>query len=111
MSNKQIEELEKELSELRLEFNKRATTIQTKLERIRREQERPTESENRPSEAVRNHIDFEIGDLLEITNEYRYIDKGVRGRAVAFNKSKDRVTIVDDKGKKYIRAPWNLKKV
>ena len=131
MNQKEIKELEEQLKQLRLDFNKNTAKIARKLAAIRAESEQEQqdkaadtqprtvrsnlneiEHEQRRSELDTNsNDDLTIGDWAEIINEYRYIEKGVQRQVRKINKSGDRVTIVDQQGKPYVRAPWNLKKV
>ena len=111
MSDSEIEELQQELQQLQLDFNKRTTAINTRIERLRKRKERATRPDSNTSEDVWNRVNFEIGELLEITNKYKFVEKGVQGSAMRISKNRERITIIDKNGKKYIRAPWNLKKV
>ena len=116
MTDKEIEELQNQLTSLTLEFNRRASEINTRLDDIvRRRQSLRAKAQSDETEefvdAQEQDDTIRIGDKVQIINDYRYNEKGAIGKVTFINAPKDRVTFFDSKGKKYIRAPWNLRKL
>ena len=109
MRNDQIDELQEELTRLRIDFERSTNSINKQLAKLRNQQDRNNDR-RRSSDSADTTV-LRLGDVVVITNDYKYIEKGVVGTVTKFNKSGDRVTIIDKYGKPYIRAPWNLKRI
>ena len=87
MSNDEIKQLEKELQNLQLDFNRRANRITKRLQTLRRRNSTQLEHSNESAEDTFEGAQQEeeqtddsrirIGDWVKITNNYRYLEKGV----------------------------------
>ena len=126
MSKKEIENLEVKLAKLQLDFNKQADEITNSLKLIRNRQSLETQSkdiqtgsegevysdaqEEQTSNNDDSHTtDIVIGDWVQVTNDYKYIDKGKIGIVYKFNKKRDRLWLRTKKGENIQRAPWNVR--
>ena len=118
MSDREIAELQRQLRNLTIEFQRRTNEINTQLTSIRNRQEqeeRRAAEERRVTEGIESDEESECGgfvrgNIVRITNSYKGC-KGIVGEVKFWNRTKDRITIVDAKGKPYLRAPWNLELV
>ena len=118
MSDREIDELQRELEQLTIEFNKRASKINDRLELIRLQQAKQEGQRidiNRVGEVDREVFEndnktIRIGNIVEITNPYKG-KKGLQGSVVKINRTGDRCILKTSTGETYIRAPWNLKKL
>jgi hypothetical protein len=118
MSDDEIKQLEKELQNLQLDFNHRANRITKRLQTLRRRNSTQLEHSNESAEDTFEDAQQEeeqtddsrirIGDWVKITNNYRYLEKGVVGKVYKFNKSRDRLWLQKLDGTSHQRAPWNV---
>ena len=123
MSDREIEELQRDLEQLKIDFNRKAERITTRLAEIRRrsvDQSARNDADNTEgffdstaevdAEPPKSNK-LKIGDYAKIINDYRFNEKGIVGKVEKFNRPGTRVWIKDEKGEIYIRAPQNLRKV
>ena len=120
MTDKEIKDLQKELEILTLEFRSKTSDINRRLRIIREKQAIEEQSfhdarteitDVNGEELVRPKSPIKKGDIVEIINEYRYIEKGVIGKVTKINAPGNRVWLTDKNKRVYIRAPDNLRKL
>ena len=122
MSKEEIESLERELERLEIEFKQNTKRISDKLKKIKARKSLANEEITQEESAfertnIRDYArlgpapKIELGDWVEITNDYKYKDKGKVGVVFKFNKPRDRLWLRTPSGQPIERALKNVRKI
>ena len=105
--DKEIAEITKQIDTLVLDFNRQTRRLKQRLEHLKSDKKSNEDIDNIET-TVRGETELQLGDTVEITNNYLY-KKGTKGVVVKLTKA--RVTLRDTNNTLHSRSRNNVRRL